>query len=81
LNQLSSEESFISVVNGVVGLVRDRDEILRVEDARIVTGNISRGHWIHVMDIETFVNLKSIYSQITTFISSDDVMTNLSPLC
>lgn len=81
MNQLSSKESFISVVNGVVGLVRDRDEILRVEDARIVTGNISRGHRVHVMNIETFVNLKSIYSQITTFISSDDVMTNLSPLC
>jgi hypothetical protein len=67
-------------VNGIVSSVRSRDQELGIEDARIAIDNIGNLHRVHVMDNDVQVDVVPIKAEIATHVSSDDVMTNLTPL-
>src|ERR1044072_8588697 len=68
-------------MDGVVGLVSDRDQKFRVENAWISTRNISDGHRIHVMDVETMMNVIAVNPQITSIVPMDDMPPDLTPFC
>lgn len=67
-------------MNGVVGSVCGRDEKLGIENALIAFKNLVRLHRVHVMNVNSIMNLVSFDTKITTQVSSYDVLANVLPL-
>jgi len=66
-------------MNGVVGVVCRCDQELGIEDAHVSLENVFGSNWIHVMNDNSFMNLVSFNSKITTKISSDYIAANVTP--
>jgi hypothetical protein len=66
-------------VDGIVGSVRSGDQELGIKDARVPFENVVRLHGIHVMHVDSIMNLVAFNTKIATQVSSDDVLTNTLP--
>lgn len=62
-----------------MSVVGCRDEVFRIKNAGVPESNIFGVHRIHVMDDEFGMDLVSFDSEVTTVVSSDHVVPNLSP--
>lgn len=56
------------------------DEEFGIQDTRIAVNNIVGGYGIHVMDDHLVVDVVPLNRQITTKITSYDVMAKIAPL-
>jgi hypothetical protein len=74
------KKSLVAVVNGVMGSVSYGDEIVGIENHRIVVLDCTHRHRVDVMNVDAIVNLVPLDAQIATFVSNDDLMTNVPPL-
>lgn len=63
-----------------MGPVSDTDEELRVNHAGVAVGDVGLREGIHVVYIDTIMNLVIRYTHVTAQVSSDDMVANVSPL-
>lgn len=67
-------------MDGIVRCVCCTDQIIEVENARITVLDVFGGHWVHMMDYDPIIDLITFHSEITSEISSDNLVTNVPPL-
>lgn len=63
-----------------MGSMGSCDQELWIEDVVIGMDDVVSHHWVHVVNVETIVNLIALYTQVTAFVSDDNEVTNLLPL-
>lgn len=76
---LSWKQTCVSVVDGVVSSMGHRDKKLRIEYCFVSFNDIFYIHRIHVMNINSVVNIVAFDTKITAIISSDYMTTYIAP--
>lgn len=66
-------------MNGIMSVLRNCYQIIRIENARISISDLIHSDWIQVMDVKTFMDFIPRNAKITSVITSDYLVTDLSP--
>jgi hypothetical protein len=79
LDERPGKKSLVTVMNGVVGSMCSCDEELGIDHALVALMYVVRRQRIHVMDVESIVNLVTFDTEVACQVSSDDMLTNVFP--
>jgi hypothetical protein len=72
--------SFVTVMDGVVSFVGSGDEELGIENVLVVVQDVLNPHRVHVVDDETMIHVVLGRGEIASHVSSNDVVSKVSPL-
>ena len=64
----------------IVGVMGCRDEVVRVQNQRITFFKVLDSHGDDVVDDRPFWDVESRNTEVTSLVSSDDLMTHVAPL-
>lgn len=76
----SNQQTFISVMNGVVSIVTGCDKVFRVEQNLAPVSDVFCDNWIHVMNKNPAVNIETFHTEIAAVVTDNDTVTNRLPL-
>ena len=62
-----------------MGIVGGANQVFWVDEIISIISDVFYGNWIHVVDIDSPMNLVAFKTEIATEITSDDEVTNRSP--
>lgn len=79
LDEFAREQVWIAIVNGSMRPVGDRDEIVRIENARVAVRHVSHCHRDDVVNGDGLVNFVPVDSQVATVVPDDDLVTQVPP--
>jgi hypothetical protein len=79
-NEGARKKPLVTVVDGVMGVVRCSDEILGVDDAFVTVYDLCDSHRIHVMDDDLVVNVEAFDPEVASIVPNDYVVANVLPL-
>jgi hypothetical protein len=77
---LLGKQSFIAIVNGVVGSVCSCDQKIGIEKDFLAMNHVIWSQWIHVMHKKSVVDLVTLYSEIATVVTNNRDVPSLFPL-
>lgn len=60
--------------------MRGSDEKVWIQNPIVTVENIVRRHWVHVVDDDPVMDVIAFDTQITTVVTSNDKLANMSPL-
>lgn len=73
------KKAFIAVMNGVVGVVRNRDQIFWIENAWISGLDLLQRDRVQMVDVKTLMDLESRHTHVASIITSDNFVPYFSP--
>lgn len=79
-NERLWKKALVAVVDSVVSSMRNADQELRIKDAIFTIDHMGDGHWIHVVNKNSALDLMILSAQITPIVANDDVISQLTPL-